>query len=77
MAPDGYIPLARDFRFREPVFSYKLRYIVGFGLVEMAISTSPKPMIYRNLCTRMRAQKDTFIWHHLRCADVSRNAALW
>ena len=31
------------------VFSYKLRYIVGFGLVEMAISTSPKPMIYRNL----------------------------
>ena len=32
-----------------PVFSYKLRYIVGFGLVEMAISTNPKPTIYRNL----------------------------
>ena len=32
-----------------PVFSYKLRYIVGFGLVEMAISTNPKPAIYRNL----------------------------
>ena len=31
------------------VFSYKLRYIVGFGLVEMAISTNPKPTIYRNL----------------------------
>ena len=31
------------------VFSYKLRYIVGFGLVEMAISTNQKPMIYRNL----------------------------
>ena len=31
------------------VFSYKLRYIIGFGLVEMAISTNPKPMIYRNL----------------------------
>ena len=26
-----------------------LRYIVGFGFVEMAISTNPKPTIYRNL----------------------------
>ena len=32
-----------------PVFSYKLRYIVGFGLVEMAISTNTKPTIYSNL----------------------------
>ena len=32
-----------------PVFSYKLRYIVGLVLVEMAISTNPKPTIYRNL----------------------------
>ena len=32
-----------------PVFSYKLRYIVGFLLVEMAISTNQKPTIYRNL----------------------------
>ena len=32
-----------------PVFSYKLREIVGFGVVEMAISTNPKPTIYRNL----------------------------
>ena len=32
-----------------PVFSYKLRYIVGFGLVEMAISTNQKPTMYRNL----------------------------
>ena len=32
-----------------PVFLYKLRYIAGFGLVEMAISTNPKPAIYRNL----------------------------
>ena len=32
-----------------PVFSYKLRYIVGFWLVEMAISTNHKPTIYRNL----------------------------
>ena len=31
------------------VFSYKLRYIVGLRLVEMNISTNPKPVIYRNL----------------------------
>ena len=30
-------------------WQYKLRYTVGFGLVEMAISTNPKPTIYRNL----------------------------
>ena len=29
--------------------AHKLRYIVGFGLVEMAISTNPKPTIYCNL----------------------------
>ena len=33
----------------DPVFSYKLRYIVGFWLVEMAISTNQKPTIYRDL----------------------------
>ena len=31
------------------VFLYKLQYIVGFRLVEMAISTNPKPRKYRNL----------------------------
>ena len=31
------------------LFSYKLRYIVGFWLVEMTISTNQKPTIYRNL----------------------------
>ena len=33
------------------VLSYNLwyTYIVGFGLVEMAISTKPKPTIYHNL----------------------------
>ena len=31
-----------------PVLSFKLRYIVGFKLVEMAISTNPKPTTYRN-----------------------------
>ena len=32
-----------------PVFSYKLRHIVGFWLVETALSTNQKPTIYRNL----------------------------
>ena len=32
-----------------PVFSYNLRYIIGFRLVKMAISTNQKPTIYRNL----------------------------
>ena len=32
-----------------PVFSYKLRKIVGFWLVEMAISTNRKPTIFINL----------------------------
>ena len=36
-------------RLSDHVFSYKLRYILGFGLVEMAISTNPKPKMYRNL----------------------------
>ena len=34
---------------RVTVHSYKLRYLVGFGLVEIAISTNPKPTTYRNL----------------------------
>ena len=34
---------------KKSVFSYKLRYIVCLGLVEMAISTNPKDTIYRNL----------------------------
>ena len=44
----------------EPVFSYKLRYIAGFGLVEMAISTNPKPTIYHNVYdnTTQRASLD-------------------
>ena len=37
----------------ESVLSCKLRYIVGFGLVEMAISTNPKPTIYGNLYENM------------------------
>ena len=42
-ATPGQFPARRQ---SWPVFSYKLRYI---GLVEMAISTNPKPTIYRNL----------------------------
>ena len=42
-SPVGYNPA-------EHVFSYTLRYLVGFSLVEMAISTNQKPiMIYRKL----------------------------
>ena len=37
-----------------PVFSYKLRYIVGIGLVEMAIWTNPKPTIYILTCALPR-----------------------
>ena len=33
----------------QSAFSYKLLYIVGLGLVEMAISTNMKPTIYHNL----------------------------
>ena len=37
------------FLYAGPIFSYNLRYIVGFWLVEMAISTNQKLTIYRNL----------------------------
>ena len=35
--------------YSESVDTYYIRYIVGFWLVEMAISTNQKPTIYRNL----------------------------
>ena len=41
----------------QPVFSYKLRSIVGFGLVENAISTNLKPTIYRNLYEKTGAER--------------------
>ena len=41
----------------EPVFSYKLRYMVGLWLIEMTISTNQKPTIYIvTYCTIIRAQ---------------------
>ena len=47
----GYylITLTDFFHSRGPVFSYKLRYIVDFWLVEMAILTNQMATIYRNL----------------------------
>ena len=39
--------------------SYKLRYIVGFGLVEMAISTNLKSTMYRNLFEKTDPGPDT------------------
>ena len=33
-------------------FSHKWRYIVGFEIFEMAISTNQKPTIYRHLCVK-------------------------
>ena len=40
-----YSELSRRAKTPASAFSYKLRYVVGFGF----ISTSPKPTIYRNL----------------------------
>ena len=46
-----------------PVFSYKLRYIVGLWLVEMAISTNQKPTIYRNLYENTVPDwHESFLW---------------
>ena len=50
-----------------PVLSYNLRFIVGFWLFEIAISTNQKPTIYRNLYdlwvyTR-RSTCEAFPWH--------------
>ena len=49
------------------VFSYKLRYSVGFLLVEMAISTNQKPTTYRNLYenTGPGATADITRWPHV------------
>ena len=46
---DGEKTLVTTYYEAGSIFSYKLRYIVGFWLVEMAISTNQKPTIYRNL----------------------------
>ena len=49
-----------------PVFWYKLRYIVGFWLVEMAISTNQKPMIYRNLYQNTGPELFVSIFHSFK-----------
>ena len=48
-----------------PVFSYKLRYIIGFSLVEMAISTNPKPTIYRKLYENTGPGLVLYFWSFL------------
>ena len=59
-----------------PIFSYKLRYIVGFWLVEMAISTNQKPTIYRKLYentgpdSKLQARTSLYLletWYSLTC----------
>ena len=44
-----------------------VRYIVGFGLVEMAISTNPKPTIDRNLYGNTGSDVD-----HIFCGETKR-----
>ena len=58
------------------LYSYKLRYIVGFGLVEMAISTNPKPTIYRNLCenTGLQIVSSAIYFLELTRADGTKSA---
>ena len=57
----GYIPYLHIWKSTEPVFSYKLRYVVGFELDEMAISTNPKPTIFRNLYENTGAVCHVFV----------------
>ena len=56
-----------------PILSYKLRYIVGFGLVEMAIATNPKPIIYRT-CNLYKntgpASNESIALYHEHVIDI-------
>ena len=69
---------------------YKLRYIVGFWLVEMAISTNQKPTIYRNLyentdtehnlCTiflLLKAEIAEAVFSSNKLLDVEKKMSLW
>ena len=66
-----------------PVLSYKLRYIADFGLVETAISTNPKPTIYRNLYDKTDPGGTVLRFHtveaHLRVnkLQLRRKGQLW
>ena len=60
-------------RTRSRIFSYKLRYIVGFRLVKKAISTKPKPLIYRNLYENTRP--DT--WRYRSQSWVLTGLSVW
>ena len=50
------------------VSSYKLRHILGSGLVEMTIWTDPKPMIYRNLYENTYPADQTFL--QMICVNI-------
>ena len=60
-----------------PVFSYMLRYIVGFGMVEMAISINRKPTVYRQFVASSGPAmviywrwKDVFWWWSVPISNV-------
>ena len=48
---------------------YRRAYDVGVGLVEMAVSTNPKPTIYRNLYENIRVTDSNG-----RCSDIFVNS---
>ena len=58
----------------------KLRYITGFGLVEMVIWTNPKPTVYHNVYRNIVARKlNDPIWHSLewQIGLFSFEARIW
>ena len=54
-----------DLMWQQPVFFYNLRHVVGFGLVDMAPLTNPKPTIYRNLCENTGTGQYHNVWSKL------------
>ena len=50
------------------IFSYELRYIVGFGLMEMS---NLKPTIYRNLHENMGLSDVTILLRKLRTLNIA------
>ena len=63
------------------VFSYKLRYIIGFWLVEMAISTNQKPTINSDLYENTAPGSQAATWCELlkrfRTRDELNEVILW
>ena len=67
----SFLPIAD-----RPIFSYKLRYIVGSGLVEMAISTNPESTIYRNLYENRAVDENTIYQSTCLASDSIHQANL-